>query len=635
MRILSLLLLGLSLHGMLAAAPVDREAALRIARTWWTGMQVTQHDGRSSDDIQLAAVYSRGYLFTHRESFVVVAADDADPQILGYGTRRHEAQMPPVLRAVLNRPGGGGHPYPAPGADWHAVAPLLSTVRHQEDPYNRACPYYKDAQGHLSVMRCKVGCVATAVEQILTYYRRTYVLQDTLHGWQTPHYTIPDILPGAMVDSRLILSDYDREDATAEQVDAVARLSYYLGVAAHMSWGPNESGAMTRRLVDPLKRAFGLKYVHHLDSYKYDPAAYRDYLAHEIMAGRPVYYAGYLMATGGHAFVLDGLDDNGLFHVNWAYGGDYDGYYRLDVLFHSQPESDRLDHYDEGGFFCNQEALTLCPDEAPDAVVPDSLERTGREIVIEGMEAGAQPLTGCYTPIYLYVRNTSDRALTTPFALLANLPSDTLRDKQADWLAYTGTTLSPGARDTLCVHTLFKRSGRTLLSVTPDGEERIDSLWIDVRTGGTSGLTADEPRLSYPDSTTVRIEQRLSNPLAGERAAQDFFYDLRDDTAGSDRSLRHYIYLAAGADTLDTAEFHDLMPGHTYTLRLRSHWPIVRSLTFTLPEAVGVDEALVDTAAKGEVAWYDTAGHRVSRPGAPGVYLRRQGTQTTKYLHKR
>jgi hypothetical protein len=42
----------------------------------------------------------------------------------------------------------------------------------------------------------------------------------------------------------------------------------------------------------------------------------------------------------GHAFVLDGIDDRDYFHVNWGWGGVYDGFFTLDALILGEYEFD-------------------------------------------------------------------------------------------------------------------------------------------------------------------------------------------------------------------------------------------------------------------------------------------------------
>jgi hypothetical protein len=55
-------------------------------------------------------------------------------------------------------------------------------------------------------------------------------------------------------------------------------------------------------------------------------------LRYEIESSRPVFYAGYTADGSGHAFVLDGVDDNDYFHVNWGWGGLCDGFFLIDNL---------------------------------------------------------------------------------------------------------------------------------------------------------------------------------------------------------------------------------------------------------------------------------------------------------------
>ena len=53
----------------------------------------------------------------------------------------------------------------------------------------------------------------------------------------------------------------------------------------------------------------------------------------ELDAGRPVFYgAAEPYIRSGHAFVIDGYDSIGMFHVNWGWAGRYDAWYLIDSL---------------------------------------------------------------------------------------------------------------------------------------------------------------------------------------------------------------------------------------------------------------------------------------------------------------
>ena len=598
-------------------------------------LQTQQKGGRlpgtADTEVRTQRMGHRAYSVRFGERFVLVAADEADPVVLGYGSGNLDAPLPPPLRAMLAGSRAEMSPYPPLGVrQWHPVEPLLTTVRHQKAPYNALCPYYLMDDGTLSAEPCVVGCVATALEQILTYYRRTVTLADTIHGWQTAHYTIADVLPGQSVDTRLIADNYDSIAYTPAQAEAVARLSYWLGAAVRMQWGPDESGAYTRNAVEPLRRVFGCPYVNYLDTYKYRPAELWTYLAEEVEAGRPVYYAGSLMSTGGHAFVLDGLDADGLFHVNWGYGDSSDGYFRLDVLCHTQPEADRFSDYVENGFFCNQEALTLAPYPVQ-ASVPDSLFRTGLEVVVDSVRIPVQPMTGRLTQFDLYVRNTSDEPLTTSFGLLENAADDENLAEQAVWIALTGRTLQPGERQCLTVHAKLTRSGPLRLSLTPDGEQLLWSEAVQVADGAVQQFEVDAPELSFPGDNVLLARLRVANTTAGARAAETFIYGLHDDTDDTAALIYRRFYLPEGAELTDSAHFADLKPGHCYTLNIRQRWPVVQTVSFRMPGAAAVGAVEAD-GRDDEEAWYDLSGRRVAAPRGDGVYLRRRSDGVSKVL---
>lgn len=617
------------------ASPRNEQEACRIALQWWAthGMSQVQAN-ETSLPATSATLQGKAWCVKRGSQFVLVGNDGALPTVLGYGTAQSE-QMPAVLNQLCLRTASAAR-YPLDGTKWVPVAPLVQTQHSFTSPYNDLAPYYTDDEGVTSLNRCVPGCVAIAMEQVLTYYRRTYTLQDTLYGWETPHYVIPDLLPGEQFDTKLIRNSYDdTEEGTAEERCEVARLMYALGVAAHMNWGLGESGANSVRLVEPMKRAFGLKYVHYLDSYKYDPVAYWNFLAREIMCGRPVYYAGGSMTTEGHAFVIDGLDADGLFHVNWGYEGAWDGYFRLDVLSLREPLADRKEWVDNG-FFCNQEAIAICPDDVTDNCPPDSLHRTGREVAIEKIELLDKPTTTCPTRVRLVVRNVTDTMLTTPFALIESLDSDTALWNQANWLAFTGCTLQPHQRDTLTVHLTFAREGKGWLRITPDGEQVIDSLGIDVGREGTDLIEADEPVIDFANAQTVVISQKLHNPSTTDRGANHFFFDLNDQGFKLQLRKLHRVYLSANADTLITQRFADITPGKVYTYKLRRGGKTIVERTFTMPTTESVTPIYIGNETL-SAHYYSIDGRYLGEtlPKAyRGVVIKHEGTTTTKLILK-
>ena len=575
--------------------------------------------------VQCAATLPAGYVFTTPDAFVVVGGNDVTPIALGYGTSAEEgAPLPPALATLLHsaKPRAPQDElFLQPGAP---AGPLLPMVRHQKAPYNAACPYYTYDDGTVSDERCVVGCVATALEEILTYYQREIVLQDTLHGWKTDHYEIADVLPGTRVDTRLILNDYDTEVATPEAIDAVARLSLYCGMAAQMNWGLEESGTSVYRLVEPLKRAFGCGFVHYADSYKYAPAEWVKMIAREVRAERPVLYAGYTQFIEGHAFVIDGVDAEGLFHVNWGYGGCYDGYFRLDVLAFYEDYEGKRDTQAAQGFFCNQEALLLHPD-AITPELPDTLSRTGLEVAVDSIYPLEPPRTGMFTPVAVCVRNTSDATLTTPFELFTNTPTDTLLFEQGTYIALTGVTLSPGEARTLVVDAQFSGTGNHLLRISPDDIQVLATTEVEILpyVRPLLSYTVSAPAFPTPDAVQFTVTAQNSSAAQGRAGVlQQVFLDegsvCRNYTGAYQQS--HVLYLNPGAERTDTITFRNLKPATTYTFKVTYKWTPVHEVTFTTPSTDGItppSEALRDET------WYSLDGRRLNgRPTQRGIYVR-------------
>lgn len=632
-RIPLLLLLLIGVAAQTAASPIDSVAALRLAQAFFESrcsegtLAFSQHD--VSGQLSLKR-QPRGFMVESASQFVLIGTDDASPAVLGYGqkSRHGSVALPPALQAMLS-----SAPTYAPAYDLApkgTVSPLLTTIRHQYAPYNRYCPVYRYDNG--STAPCLVGCVATAMEQVITYHRPFITLLDTLRACATEHYEAPAVLPGSCLDTRLIRNDYDNEACSDAEIDAVARLSYWLGLAARMQWSPAASGAYSAILVGPLRTAFGFPYVHYLEKRKYDPQLFWQFIVQEIQAHRPVYYAGAIMQTGGHAFVLDGLDADGLFHVNWGYGGDFDGYFRLDVLSYAQPPAERKDHPVDDGFLADQEAIVLGTQPVA-AILPDTLQRFPDDVTISRIECLLPPATNRLTPVQLHVRNTSaSQAFYTTLGLM-EMPASagTTEEAQSAWLALTACQLGPLEEKVITVHAQFSFTGQAVLAVTPDGDHITASVPVDVKAGGTQAFLTTVPQVDVMSSTEVCISQTIGNASRTERAAQRFLYDLLDENTQTSVRTTHTLYLDAGETVIDTIRFSALTPGHHYTLRLRERWPIVQQVSFTLPVADGIVSPAGDKVLPHDLQWYGIDGRRLSvPPHKPGVYLTKQGPKTRK-----
>ena len=473
-----------------------------------------------------------------------------------------------------------------------AVAPLLRSRRHQEEPFNRSCPYYTYDNGKVSTERTISGCVATSIEQVLTYYRYPAALLDTLHGWKTSHYELTDVMPGTQIDWDNILDDYS-QGYTDQQAQAIADLSLYCGMAVHMNYGVNSSSADLGRGAEPLWRVFGFKTVRYLSRAMYSTPTWNAMLRHELENGRPICYTGHNMAMGGHAFNIDGVDENGYYHLNWSYDGMYDGYFDLDYLNPFEHGYDATEMGRNEGFFSNQTAMFLHPEEV-DVVVDDTLSHADAfaGVVVENIQFRRQPDKQGYVVADLSITNTTKDSLNFTFELLTYLPTDTAIFRQADYVGLSAVNLAPGEHRTWPVYCNFSKIGERIFGFSADDETIPYTMNITIENGTAPNLRFGE------------IEHRLLRD--GDMLMADFTIDITNEAAtgwsgdlvtyclfpeGSDVDYRHWEVLnLAGGDTYhSTVRFQHLEDGKTYTLKVRSPWDIRQEVTFTVRKEDATD----------------------------------------------
>ena len=202
------------------------------------------------------------------------------------------------------------------------VSPLIKTTWSQGEYYNADCPSDSGGpDGH-----AVVGCVAVAMAQIMNYHQHpaqgtgAHSYDHSDYGTLSANFGATNYDWNSMPDS---LSNYDND---------VAELLYHCGVSVEMDYGPDASGAYSSDARDALVNYYGYNSSASLKwRMNYPGSEWTTLLKNEIDAGQPLYYNG-SGSAGGHAFNLDGYEGTDHFHVNWGWGGSYDGYYYLNDL---------------------------------------------------------------------------------------------------------------------------------------------------------------------------------------------------------------------------------------------------------------------------------------------------------------
>lgn len=241
------------------------------------------------------------------------------------------------------------------------ISPLLGKIAwYQLTPYNNLCPI-----DQYDTTRVFTGCVATAMGQIMRMWK--WPEHGTgAHTWRWENNNVPTQVEQLYANFGETYYDWDhmREtydevtpDYTDQEADAVATLLYQLGVATHMDYGGEKgggSGTWEDDMAAAVENYFSYtfdKFVTQCSKSGYAKAKGTDcavaddrcvfsistdaleaYLNADLEAGRPVLMGADETDGGGHAFVCDGRDANGYFHINWGWSGGSNCYTPLSLL---------------------------------------------------------------------------------------------------------------------------------------------------------------------------------------------------------------------------------------------------------------------------------------------------------------
>lgn len=338
------------------------------------------------------------YVFPNANSkgFTIVSGDDRLPEIVGYSSQGSydENNLPKgfisfmeAYQNLYNKVNLGDaealkklaeikawrNKKNASAETSSAVAPLLGNIEwDQTSPYNNMCPRYD------SVHVAATGCVATAMAQVMAYYKYPKQLKADIPGYVNRWNGIPMEIPTitreeGIYDWDNMLPKYNKEaNATQQQKDAVAKLMYHCGAAVRMSYGPESAATVS---ATKLAKYFGYDadLMMDLNRATFTLDKWMQIIDTELAAGRPVLYGGQA-SDGGHQFVCDGKDGEGLYHINWGWSGSQNGYFDLSLLNPEKGGTGSGNSTEGYNRLCSM-TIGIAPDngvvDAPLATVPD------------------------------------------------------------------------------------------------------------------------------------------------------------------------------------------------------------------------------------------------------------------------
>jgi len=249
----------------------------------------------------------------------------------------------------------------------NGVGPLMTTQWDQCRPFNDMCPEAPANSDQYLIYggRACTGCAAVAMAQIMKCHQWplhgsgsfSYECGVKYYDPETGELVTNNITLGAdfsqsvyqwglMKDQYLYkdMNNYgffdenmhiyikiiDENGDTVPDVDnihgnAVAKLISDLGITLKMQYASSDFGSGA--FISNVYYSFRDYFDYSVNYYERDSwyGSWDALIRNELDAGRPIYYTGH--GSGSHAFVVDGYDTEGRFHLNWGWGGDYDGYF--------------------------------------------------------------------------------------------------------------------------------------------------------------------------------------------------------------------------------------------------------------------------------------------------------------------
>jgi len=185
----------------------------------------------------------------------------------------------------------------------------------------------------------RFGCVGVAVAQIMRYHKYP--------KWGkglSEEYTTRNGVNVQSVNFNEVFFDWDNTLDTYLEIDSgtnlqratIAEIYRNIAIGIKMNFGFNgegggvDSGPLGRGLTAFFNYDKSLQSLYR--SY-YNNSMWEAIIRAQLDAGLPVLYSGSnIDNSSNHAFVIDGYDNSGKFHINWGWNGSRDGWYSLNAL---------------------------------------------------------------------------------------------------------------------------------------------------------------------------------------------------------------------------------------------------------------------------------------------------------------
>jgi hypothetical protein len=353
-------------------------------------------------------------------------------------------------------------------APTEGVGPLLGTSWHQGYPYNAYCPMGDGG-------RCVVGCVATAMAQIM-WYHQWPPAGDGSHSYTWGG----DNSCGGSTPSQVLSADFSDPYIYQNTTENLAEINSECGIAVNMDYGACASGAYFGPTIAAFVAYF--RYANTINQrgrLSYSSQVWFEMVQEQINQDHPILYG-----ISRHAIVCDGWriqSSLNQYHMNYGWGGSQNAWYVVDQLH------------------CDWEGCGL----AAESMIRDIIPRTGSPWLGENELSDATfgdgdgvPEAGETIELTFTVANYGGAEVTD---VEINMSVDDAEIILVDEYVYLGTIPGRDSVDNIGDPLVFEipaeytpRIDSFYLEISWNAGENIDTLYLVEGIGGAKILLVDD-----------------------------------------------------------------------------------------------------------------------------------------------
>ena len=609
-RLVSLAMLLVVATSQLTAKVVDASQAARVAATYMSAthvsdgqpMRVKQFKPAAGNRLAAPADEAPAfYIFTTAEGkgFAIISADDAAMPVLGYSDSQSIDinNLPPALEALMNQwteqirqaRSQGLEPSAKVKAMWARAYQSAEVVNLATAQWDQHAPFYNECPT-VGGEHCLSGCVPTQYAIIMRYYKyaRPVIISTTPY---TSDY-------GTFVPSRDIdgLYDWDNMPLTYsaggygdERDDAVARLIADIGAVCYVNYGLTDTSTLHYR--PQLLDLFGYQYEKPIYRDDFTAAEWDAKLKDCLDRQHPISYSAQDPdKNGAHAFVIDGYNADGMYHINWGWGEYYSGYFALDALC-------------AGGYYFktgHTAILNICPIDATDHNIPDCVAQVGDRYF---SELAYSIDYACYTGEEIQLLKDIDAGSSNVFWYGTGSMDLSGHTITSDWLVVDGNLTLRDTSDgsiKIAKHINVSKDSKCTIqgvAIANNGNNFLFQCYSELN------LYDCDVKITGSNYIALVDQDATMNVYSGRyKSLRSFYGDGKVNVYGGMFSFNPSAYLAEGATV---AENTDPETAATYP--------------YVVESAGGINSAVEDSAVP--VGHYSVDGRKLENPRAGTIVI--------------